>query len=111
MKVTIPDEVMVEIINRALDRARRREYVICFQSMAGVFGDAKKTKEFCSKKADRVSVFTAEDFEVEARKWIQERRAWAYKVSSLRRKLRRWAREGVVVEYVKAGVYRVIGGG
>ncbi len=108
MKVKIPDDVMVEIISRALDRARRREYVICFQHMADVFGDARKTKEFCSRKADRVDVFTAEDFEVEARKWIQERRAWAYKVSSMRRKLRRWAKERNVVEYVKAGVYRVV---
>ncbi len=107
MKVRIPDEVMVEVIRRALRRARRREYVICFQQVVPVVGDALRAKDICSRKADRVSVFTAEDFEVEARKWIQERKAWAYKVSSMRRKLRRWAKEGVVVEYVKAGMYRI----
>lgn len=99
---------MIAIIKRALRRSRRRKYIICFQRTAEVIADAQRTREYCKRVADNYPIFTAEDFEVEARKWIQRNEAWAYKVSSLRRKLRHWAKRGYIVRYVKPGVYEVI---
>ncbi len=107
-KVTIPEEVMITIINRALKRARRRKYIMCFNKVAEVYGNAQKARQYCKQIADNYPYFTAADFEVEARKWIQENKAWAYKISSLRRKLRQWARRQYIVKYYKPGVYELI---
>ena len=107
-KVSIPEEVMIMIIERALKRARKRKYILCFDRAAEVYGNAEKAREYCKQIADNYPYFTAVDFEVEARKWIEQERAYAYKITSLRRKLRQWARRQYIVKYHKPGVYELI---
>ncbi len=103
----IPEDVMIEIIVRALQTARMREYVKCFDRLMPELGDVIRVRKYCTAKSAKLRTFTASDFELEARKWMQENGA-VYMISSLRRKLRRWAREGHVVKYVKPGVYEVL---
>ena len=99
---------MVMIIKRALKRARKRKYIICFNQVAETLGSAQKAREYCKRIADNWQYFTAVDFEVEARKYIEREKAYAYKITSLRRKLRQWARKGYIVRYHKPGVYELL---
>ena len=107
-RITIPEEVMIYIIKQALKRSRRRKYILCFNRAAEVYGDAYKAKQYCKQIADNYPYFTAADFEVEARKYIEREKAYVYKITSLRRKLRQWARRQYIVKYYKPGVYEVL---
>jgi len=107
-KVVIPEEVMIYIIKQALRRSRRRKYIICFQRAAGVYNDAHKARQYCKQISDNYPYFHAADFEIEARKYIEREKAYAYKITSLRRKLRQWARRQYIVKYYKPGIYEVL---
>ena len=108
MGLAIPEEEMTYIIKRTLERVRQREYVKCLQNVQES-DDGEKAKIMCAQIAGRVKRFTIADFETEARIWIWEYRVWEYRVSSLIRKLRSWAKKGYIVRRVKPGVYEVIG--
>ena len=85
-RVKVPIELMVELCRRALDRARRRTYMQCWYRV--VKSSPSQAKEICAEVARKVTHFHKEDFEVEARKYIQEKKAWSLRLTTLVRKLR-----------------------
>lgn len=101
----VPEEAMLRIIGGAVERCRRREYIVCLHVALPKYGD--KAGEICSLMVESVNRFTIEDFEEEAKEWIRESGAWGYSLDTMVRKLRRWARKGYVVRRVGQGVYEL----
>jgi len=85
-RTKVPIELMAELCRRALDRSRRRHYMMCWEKVVKLSPD--QAKEVCSEYARKIPFFHKEDFEVEARKYIQEKRAWRLRLPTLLRKLR-----------------------
>ena len=108
-------ELITHLCSRALRRSRARYYYRCWKAMVDGGASAYSAKEKCSELAGKVMTFTKEDFEIEARKYIAEKKAWRLRLSTLLRTLRRLAsdKDEAWIEWYKGdygrrrGIYRL----